>query len=329
MTARFGVLLTGDTAEVTIARAELADRLGFDSVFVGHHRFTPGFGLTIHPWILLSAIAARTERIKLSTSIFLLPLSHPLDVAEEVASLDVLSGGRVILGPGLGYRPYEFDALQLPYRRRGRLMSECLEVIQGVWEHESFSYEGEFFQFADVTVTPRPVQQPRPPIWVGANLDPAVDRAARLADGWIVGFNERLPKLVGRLDRYRAMACEHGRSSTVALMRLVGMAATRDEVETAWLPAVYDMLRSYAKVEAPTDRGDDTERALKATRRGDMSLAQMGNDMFVAGTPDDVIAGIRRSVDETLCDEVLVYTGGMPSEEFLRMFASEVLPAFT
>jgi probable F420-dependent oxidoreductase len=324
----FGLLLTGDTADVTIARAELAEELGFDTVYVGHHRFTPGFGYTIHPWILLAAIAARTERIRLATSIFLLPLSHPLDVAEEVASLDVLSGGRVILGPGLGYRPYEYEAMELPYHRRGRLMSECLEVVRGVWEHESFSYDGEFFHFTDVTLTPRPVQRPSIPIWVGANLDAGVDRAARLGDGWVVGFNERLPKLVGRLERYRSMAVEHGRSANVSLMRLVGMGATRDEVEAEWLPAVYDMLRSYAKVEAPTDRGDATERSLKAARRGDIALADLGNDMFVAGTPDDVIAGIRRSIDETHCDEVLVYTGAMPSEEFLRLFAAEVMPVF-
>ena len=196
---------------------------------------------------MLSAIAARTQRIRLGTSIFLLPLSHPLDVAEQVASLDSLSGGRVIFGPGLGYRPYEFEALGLPFHRRGRLMAECLEIVQGAWEHESFSYEGEFYSFTDVTVSPRPVQQ-HIPVWVGANSDAAMQRAARLADGWIVGFSDRLPKLVPRLADYRSLAAEAGRSSTVCLMRLVGLGATREEVESTFIPTVYQMLRGYARV---------------------------------------------------------------------------------
>jgi alkanesulfonate monooxygenase SsuD/methylene tetrahydromethanopterin reductase-like flavin-dependent oxidoreductase (luciferase family) len=132
---QFGILNSETDPKLVLERAVQAEELGFASFFVGHHRFTPGFGQTQHPWILLSAIAARTERIRLGTSIFLLPLSHPLDVAEEVASLDSLSGGRVIFGPGLGYRAYEFEALGLPYHRRGRLMSECLEIVQGAWEH--------------------------------------------------------------------------------------------------------------------------------------------------------------------------------------------------
>jgi probable F420-dependent oxidoreductase len=325
---RFGILFTDDRPSSMIERAVLAESLGFDSVFFGHHRFTPGFGYTVHPWILSAAIAARTERIRLGTSIFLLPLSHPLDVAEEVASLDVVSGGRVIFGPGLGYRPYEFEAMGVPYNQRGRVMSECLEIVQGLWENESFSYHGEFFSFDDVTLTPRPVQQPRIPIWVGANTDPAVERAARLADGWTVGFSDRLPKLVPRLERYRALAAGHGRQSTVCLMRLVGLGATRDEVEQGWLPAIYQMLRGYAKVAAPTERGDHTESSLKAAHRGDITLAELGSDMLIAGTPDDVIAGLRRAIDETQCDHVLVSTGGMPSEEFIEMFGREVMPAF-
>jgi probable F420-dependent oxidoreductase len=321
----FGILFSDSDPATIIDRAVLAEQVGFDSVFLGHHRFTPGFGHTIHPWILAAAISARTERLRLGTSIFLLPLSHPLDVAEEVASLDVVSGGRVIFGPGLGYRPYEFEAMGLPYHQRGRLMSECLEIVQGAWKNESFSYQGQYYSFSDVTLTPRPLQQPIP-IWAGANSDAAVERAARLADGWIASFSDRLPRLVPKLDRYREMAAGNGRSSTVCLMRLVGLGATRDEVEREWLPAIYGMLRSYAKVAAPTERGDTTESSLKAARRGDISLAELGTDMLIAGTPDDVVAGLERAIAETACEHVLVYTGGMPSAEFVEVFGREVLP---
>jgi probable F420-dependent oxidoreductase len=278
--------------------------------------------------VTLSAIAARTERIRLGTSIYLLPLSHPLEVAEQVASLDVLSGGRVIFGAGMGYRPYEYEALALPYHQRGQLMSECLEIVQGVWEHEAFSYTGKFYGFEEVTVTPRPVQRPRIPVWVGANTDAAMQRAARSGDGWIVGFSDRLPKLTPRLDQYRSLAAQHGRRATVCLMRLVGVGASRGEVESTWLPKVYDMLRGYARVQAPADRGDRTEAALKATRRGALSLAELGNDMLIAGTPDDCITGLRRAVEETACEHILLYTGGAPSVESMELLSREVMPAF-
>lgn len=322
-----GVLLGDEDPQHMIERAVLAERSGFDSVFVGHHRFTPGFGHTVQPWVLLAAIAARTERIRLGTSIFLLPLAHPLDVAEEVASLDVVSDGRVIFGPGVGYRRYEFDAMGVPFTLRGRRMTEALEILNGVWEHESFSHHGDAWSFEDVTVTPRPVQRPRIPIWVGANTDPAMERAARLADGWTVGFADRIPQLVPRLDRYRQLAGSYGRPSTVALMRLVGMGTSIEQVEQQWWPGIYQMLRGYARVEAPTERGDATERSLKAARRGEMSLADMGDDMLIAGTPDDVVRGLRRAIDETACEHLLVYAGGSPSAEFLQAFASDVMPA--
>ncbi len=321
-----GVLLSDDDAATTVQRAVLAEKVGFDTVFVGHHRFTPGFGHTIHPLPLLAAVAARTERIRLATSIYLLPLSHPLDVAEEVASLDVLSGGRVIFGPGVGYRPYEYEAMGVSFRRRGAIMSEALQILEGVWRSERFSFDGEFFSFQELTLTPRSAQD-RIPVWVGANTLPAMERAARLADGWIVGFSDRLPSLVPQLEHYRAHTDEHGRSSTVALMRLVGLGATRTEVEDSWLPAIYQMLRSYARVEAPSDRGDRTESKLKAANRGEVSLAELGSDMLVAGEPDDVIAGFLRSVAETQCEHIVVCTGGMPTAQFLEIFGREVFPA--
>jgi alkanesulfonate monooxygenase SsuD/methylene tetrahydromethanopterin reductase-like flavin-dependent oxidoreductase (luciferase family) len=207
-------------------------------------------------------------------------------------------------------------------------MAECLEIVRGAWEHESFSFAGEFFSFDNVTVTPRPIQQPTIPIWVGANSEAGTDRAARLADGWIVGFSDRLSKLVPRLERYRSLAVAHGRGSTVCLMRLVGLGTSRAEVEAGWLPDVYQMLRGYARVEAPADRGDSTEAALRAANRGSMSLAEMGSDVLIAGTPDDCIAGLERAITETGCDHVLIYPGGVPSIEMMELFSREVLPSF-
>ncbi len=324
----FGVLDSGADPDEVLRMAVRAEELGFSSIFVGHHRFTPGFGFTQHPWIMLSAIAARTEHLRLGTSIFLLPLANPLDVAEEVASLDVLSKGRVIFGPGLGYRPYEYEALGLPYHRRGKLMSECLEVVQLAWEQERFSHQGEFFSFDDVGVTPRPVQKPRPPIWVGANSDAGMHRAARLADGWTVGFSDRLPKLVPRLADYRKRAADSGRTATVCLMRLVGIGETREQVDREWLPEILKMLRSYARVEAPAEKGDATAAKLRAAQGGSVGVADIGSDMFVAGTPDDCFKAVRRCISETGCDHLMMSFGGPDKLAAMELFGRAVIPAF-
>jgi alkanesulfonate monooxygenase SsuD/methylene tetrahydromethanopterin reductase-like flavin-dependent oxidoreductase (luciferase family) len=255
-------------------------------------------------------------------------LANPLDVAEEFASLDVLSRGRTIFGPGLGYRPYEYEALGLPFHERGRLMSECLEIVQLAWEEEQFSYHGKFFQIDDVAVTPRPFQQPRPPIWIGANSDAGMRRAARLADGWIVGFADRLPKLIPRLAIYRDEAARHNRSATVCLMRMVGIAQTREEVEQQWLPAVLQTLRSYARVDAPAERNDATAGKLRGAQSGAMGIGELGTDLFVAGSPDDCIAAVRRCIDDTGCDHLMASFAGPDSAAAMELFGREVIPAF-
>jgi probable F420-dependent oxidoreductase len=325
----FGVLLSGNSAGDAVERAVAAEAMGYDSVFVGHHRFTPGFGFTIHPGVLLSAIAARTTRLKLGTSIFLLPTDHPLDVAEEFASLDVLSGGRLIFGPGLGYREYEYAPLGLPYHERGALMAECLEVLQRVWAEESVTHHGKYFHFDDVTVTPRPVQSPRPPIWIGANSDRGMERAATLADGWIVGFADRLPKLLPRLAEYRAVARANGRAGGVCLMRLVGIGRSREEVARDWLPTVISMLRGYRKVGAPAETKDAQADALRRAQREEVRLEDLGSDMFVAGDPEDCFAAVRRCLDETGCEHFLASFGGADPDAAMQLFAEEVIPRFS
>lgn len=327
---KFGFLLPeveGDVVDLCVE----AEAMGYDSMFTGHHRFTPGFGFTINPVVLLSAVAARTERMLLGTSIHLLPTQHPLDVAEEYASLDLLSSGRVVFGPGIGYRPYEYEAVERPYHERGAMFSECLEIVQKVWAEESVTYHGRYYNFDDVTVTPRPFQSPRPPIWVGANSEAAMRRAARLADGWIVGFADRLPRLVGQLAEYRRLAEESGRSSTVCLQRLVGIGPTREAVEEDWLPSVVGRLRSYRRVNAPAETGDAQANKLRTVGREGQEkvrLADLGNDLFVAGTPDDCITSVKRCRDETACDHFVVSVGGSDPVGALRLFAEEVIPAF-
>ncbi len=305
--------------------ATRAEELGFDFGAVGHHRFTPGY--TASPWVALAAIAARTSTLRLGTGIFLLPLDHPLDVAEEIAVLDQISGGRAFLGAGLGYRRYEWDALQLPYERRGTRMTEALEIVQRAWTEEKFAFHGEHFDFDEVEVFPKPVQQPRPPVWVGANVGPGIRRASTHADGWMVGFGDRLPAVQPKIEEFRRASAANGRAGEICLMRLVGIGPTRQQVEDGWLPEVLAVLRGYRRAGAPGERNEDASKKLKSGG-GITTLDELGQDWMVAGTPDDVIAGIRHCHEMTGCEYLYPSFHGSQGMAAMELFGKEVIPAF-
>jgi len=202
MPLRFGVhiptCIEGMMYPVPFARPQdilpvalLAERVGFDSVWGNDHMTTqryvqrewpepPNF---YEPLITFTWVAARTTRIRLATGIIVLPMRTMPVLAKQVATLDQLSGGRVILGVGSGHLKPEFAALGADYDRRGRVTDEYIHAIGAAWEADVAHFDGQTVAFRDVMVAPRPTQ--RPPIWVGGNSRAAVRRAARHADGWI------------------------------------------------------------------------------------------------------------------------------------------------
>ena len=161
-----------------------AEGLGYDYIFLTEHHFTHD-DWAPSPLMLLSAIAARTKRVRLSTSIMLLPFYHPVRLAEDGAVLDIISGGRYELAAGLGYRPEEFGGYGMQLLSRSRRADEMLEIIRRLWDGETVNFKGKFFQVDNVRLSPRPVQQPRPPIMVGGYAPNAVKRAARMGDGLV------------------------------------------------------------------------------------------------------------------------------------------------
>ncbi len=164
--------------EQSIAYARAADRLGFDYVVVPeHHSVQLGYNPT--PFLTLTAIARETERIGLATQPLLLPLYHPIHVAEQLAALDLLSGGRALLGVGVGWREGDFEAFGIPHRERGARLEEALTVLLGALRERDFSFEGRFQRVSGVDTTPRPLQQPHPPVFLAVRSRAGVRRAAR------------------------------------------------------------------------------------------------------------------------------------------------------
>ncbi len=160
-----------------------AEQLGWDDVWLSEHHFIDD-GYTPSMLPLAAAIAARTERIAIGTSVLLLPLHDPIRVAEDAATVDVLSGGRFELGVAVGYRKGEFEGFGVPLRERGKRMDEAVPILQRLLAGERFSHDGMFFQYRDVELHPRPVQAPMR-LWMGGFSEPAVKRAARLGCHYI------------------------------------------------------------------------------------------------------------------------------------------------
>lgn len=199
---RYGVILTGvgpmADPDRLLRAARKADALGFHSLWLYEHvmfpsrpaeaygklPFTPETKF-LEPVTTLAYLAAETRQILLGTGILLLALRHPLHVAKEMATLDVLSKGRAILGVGLGWMKEEFDALGIPFRERAGRVRESVEVLRRIWADGKLEYHGRYYSFSEVTSYPLPAQPGGPPIWFGGTVDRALLRSAELGDGWL------------------------------------------------------------------------------------------------------------------------------------------------
>lgn len=327
---KFGLIPVEDSryyAE-SVRQVELAEALGFDSVWLEEHHGTSGH-YHPSPFIYLAGYATRTERVSLGTNIAILPLYHPTRVAEDVAQLDVMSNGRVILGVAIGYRPQEFAAFQTPLDGRGGQFVEMLALIKRLWTEENVSFSGTRYAVEDFTLEPRPVQQPRPPLWLGGWGKLAIKRAASLGDAWLPGPTANLAKLLEAQGRYFAHLAELGidaASRPRPLTRDVVIAASKEEAERRaqqyLLPAYRD---EYSSWEHPLiGTSDDTATDI---------LAELRRERFIIGDPQQVVEEIKGfeaafGMDHLICR---LHFPGMPPQmvtESIELIGREVIPAY-
>jgi len=192
---KFGVTIPNnwgiEDPQQVLAFGPLAEELGYDSVWVMDHLFNNGYirqrldGKPYYnPLATLSYLAATTKNVLLGTSVLVLPYHNPIDLAKYTATLDQMSGGRVTLGVGVGAMTEEFKALGISMKRRGSLTNECIAIMKELWTNEDPSYHSRRWNFSDLKFSPKPLQKPHIPIWIGGASPGALQRAATMGDGW-------------------------------------------------------------------------------------------------------------------------------------------------
>lgn len=217
-----------DVYDATIEQSVLADHLGFDHVwFTEHHFLEDGYLPAFQP--LAGAIAARTDQIRISTDIALMPLYHPIRLAEELAILDHISHGRIELGIGMGYVPEEFKAFGVPLKNRVSMTEEGIDILRLAWQHEPFSYSGKRYVIDNVNVFPKPVQVGGPPLWIAAMSAAGANRAARF------GTN-LLPqgKRAEVLDPYREAVAAQGQDPNDRRIGIIRSFYVSDDRDRDW-----------------------------------------------------------------------------------------------
>ena len=309
-----------------IAQARAADALGFDSITkTSHHSTYPFQALQQLP--VLARLTGEVKRARLNAGIVLLALYKPLEVAEHFATLDVLAGGRLIFGAALGYREVEFDAFGIPKSRRGKVFEENLMAVKRLWTEDTVTMEGSHFRLTGASCLPRPVQRPHPPIWIGADADAALDRAARLGDCWYINPHSTIGTVVRQLGIYRAALERHGRPfpAELPMRRELFVARTREEALRLCRPYLETKYKAYHAW------GQDREMP-----EGDNDLGRgfdaLVGDRFLIGSPAEVteqVVALHRATGMNHLIASIEWPGMPPSLvlETMHLLAEEVLPA--
>ena len=298
---------------------------GFELLLAGQHFLVPQFQY-LQPVPVLARIAAESGDMEIGTDILQLPLLHPVQVAETVATLDQICDGRFTFGVGLGYRQVEYESLGI--RRQDRLARfiEGIELIKRLWTGNRVTFRGKHFQVEDVSIAVRPVRVPHPPILIAATGDRMVRRAATLADAWSAYGHGTLDTLVRQTALYREALADAGKPFPPERFRVskeLYIAATRERAEAECFPYI------RAKYEAYKDWGQDS--VLPAGESFEGSMAELTAGRFIIGSPDDCLEAIAEHHAalgfRDFCFRL--HYPGMPHAQVMRaldLFAETVLP---
>jgi alkanesulfonate monooxygenase SsuD/methylene tetrahydromethanopterin reductase-like flavin-dependent oxidoreductase (luciferase family) len=309
-----------------IAMVHHARDRGWDSLLSGQHYLNEGNNKQLQIVPFLARLAAEAGEMKIGLGVLLLNLHNPVYTAETVASLDVITGGNLIFGIGLGYRDIEFDAFGVPKGERVKRFEEYLALIQRLWTEDRVSYEGASCRLDNVRMNIRPVQKPRPPIWIAANNDPAVKRAARLGDAWFINPHAAMDTIRRQISIYRAELDAAGKTQPRELPMVKEVYCARDrrtalEMAGPYLLAKY---RDYARW------GQD--KVMPDNQDFGRSLDELIEGRFVLGSPRECYEELKPYWEQFGINHLIIRThwAGMPLSSAvasMQLISDELLPA--
>jgi alkanesulfonate monooxygenase SsuD/methylene tetrahydromethanopterin reductase-like flavin-dependent oxidoreductase (luciferase family) len=285
----------------TLTASEVAEKAGFDGLFVPEHHMMPD-GYNPAPLVTCAAIAARTSRVDVGTTVFLLPFYNPIQVAEQAAMVDVISGGRMILGCGIGNFDPEFALYGLAKKQQGARFEEAIDLVQRAWAGEDIDHEGKHFS-AKGKISPLPAN---PRLWLGAMSEVGVRRAARFGCPWPTDPLHNIAVMKEWAGQYRAAGEEFGTSDklSIALLRDGWVADDLDAVERDWWPHIrfehwfyFSQIPRWVLDHEPLLQGVEKEE--------DFRFENHRIDRLIVGSPEDCIQGIR-AFQEAVGNEYLI-----------------------
>ena len=320
-------------------QVDLAEELGLHSVWLSERHFQPGRSVLSSPIVIASAIASRTERVRMGIAVQVLPLTHPVRLAEEAATVDQISRGRFEFGVGRSGFPRSYHGYNIPYAESQGRFRECLEVVVKAWTNDEFSYDGEFYNFHNVCLSPKPYQQPHPPIRMAATTSDTFPMVGRMGLPVFVGLRgTNVEDLVGLLSEYRKAWKEAGVPGTpdVGIRMPVYAAETmekaRSEPEESTM-ANFRRLGGQLEEGARLDATLTTEeRAERARRLGEITYDEVLEQKVAFGDPDYLVERLT-NLKELLGLSMVVAEvnpgGRVPADQVLnsiRLMGEEVLP---
>jgi probable F420-dependent oxidoreductase len=300
--------------------------LGFDSVWMEEHH-----SVANHYWpspiTVLAGFATRTSRLRLGTDILVAPFYHPVRLAEDAAMVDVMSGGRLIVGAAIGYKPDEFALYGTELEKRGARFEEQLAIIKALWTQDWVSHKGRFYQF-EGKLEPKPVSLPHPPVWIGGWGDLTLRRAATLADNWIPGPTADLARLLKGKAQFLANRRAAGLTAPVAEWPLTRDVIIADTVKEARALAEEHIMVAYRREYAGGWKHPFIDASIAA------DLDTIKKDRFLIGNPDQVIRDLKPFVEQYGMSHLIcrLFFPGMPHRHIMReleLISKEVMPAFT
>ena len=331
----------GDWFRELLELADAGEEWGLDVVWMAEMLVNPARSALSAPLLVASWIVARTRRLRVGTAVQLLPLNHPLRVAGEVATLDHLSQGRFDFGVGRSGGPRAYDALGVPYEESQARFSEALEIILTAWKGEPFSYEGKFYRFHDATVTPRPVQQPHPPVRMAATTAETFPRVGRMGLPIFVGLRGMAtPELAGHVKTYRQAWREAGHpgDGDVCLRIPVYAAPTESAaLEEPKETIMYYFTRQADLTRVPLGRpgtGPVERRVAQARTLSSLTYPEILSTKVAFGTGPSLVDRLTQLREELNLNGIAaeLNPGGLlPMEQekrTLQILTQQVMPAF-